>query len=932
MFQEREIAALHRLVQVASQANSAESLCAGALDAVAGAMQVDRAAILLADASGQLRFTAWTGLSETYRQAVDGHNPWAPGVRDPSPVVVNEADTDPGTRSFSQALALEEIRSLAFIPLVHQEHLIGKFVLYGRENGCFGPPELRLARALAGAVAPSVVRLRQEGALRERETWLEALFKALPVMIYEAETGSPFGATWVSPNVRDMTGFPAEVFLTEPDFWSHRIHPEDREQVLKSFREARMGVPIEVKYRWQVSDGSYHWFLERAEPREPLPGGRFRLVGIWYDITDRMREGEALVHSEEKFARAFHGSPDALLITRLKDGVLLDVNEGFLEVTGWKREEAVGRSTADLGLWVHPEDRQRLIEGLQRNGFVKDLESTFRGKGGRTGIGWVSAALIQVDGEPCVLTVSRDITERKRFEEAMRASEASYRGLFDCVRDAIYVLDQEGRFLDVNQGAVAMYGYAREELIGMTPASVSASGRNDLVAVGGMLEQAFHGRPQHFEFWGRRKNGEPFPKEVRLYPGNYFGKKVVIALAQDITERKRAEESLRQTQKLESLGLLAGGIAHDFNNLLTALLGNLNLAQARVHPSSPALANLADMERILLRASDLTNQMLAYSGRGHFVVKAHDLNALVREMADLLRVTLPKKVRLELDLSPDLPAVLLDGSQAQQVVMNLVTNAADAIGESEGRILIATEECTVEAGAVASAVPGQTLPPGPHIRLRVVDSGCGMTPEVQARIFDPFFTTKSKGRGLGLSAMLGILRGHGGGLRIQTDPGRGCEFQVFFPVRPGGSASPHQAKGGARPHFQGTVLLVDDEEIILESTGEALRSFGLDVLCARDGVQALDQFRQRPDLALVLMDVSMPRMDGPTAFLAMRELRPGTPVLLSSGFDQGGHLEALKADGLAGFLPKPYRVQDLAAALRNVLDPATVGLPPEALG
>jgi len=384
--------------------------------------------------------------------------------------------------------------------------------------------------------------------------------------------------------------------------------------------------------------------------------------------------------------------------------------------------------------------------------------------------------------------------------------------------------------------------------------------------------------------------------------------------------RQVLEEQMQHAQKLESLGVLAGGIAHDFNNLMTAMLGHLNVAQMKLAPESPAIPNLESLEKIIHRAADLTRQMLAYSGKGRFVVRPYNLNQVVQEVTHLLEVSISKKVALRYDLAPVLPMVEADAAQIQQVIMNLVTNAADAIGDHEGTIRLTTGTLEVDRPYLEQAFQGQGLAPGNYVSLEVTDSGCGMSPDVLARIFDPFFTTKVAGRGLGLSATIGILKGHRAGLRIYSEVGKGTTFKLLFP-----SSEVQQAEASGQIAIpalmkKATVLLVDDEEMIREAATDVLESIGLQVVCAEDGQEALDIIHSgHPPVDLVLMDLTMPRMDGREAFRALHRTHPDLPVILCSGYSEKECTEELAGRGLAAFLQKPYTLRHLETTVLEVL-------------
>jgi len=410
--------------------------------------------------------------------------------------------------------------------------------------------------------------------------------------------------------------------------------------------------------------------------------------------------------------------------------------------------------------------------------------------------------------------------------------------------------------------------------------------------------------------------------EIQLIPLREATGKIdrLVGFFRDITEAKGAEEAIRQSQKLNSLGLLAGGIAHDFNNLLTAILGNLNLAQIKLGEGNPGAAFLENIERTVIRASDLTRQLLAYSGRGHFVVKPLDLNAVVQEMTHLLEVSIPKKVQLDYRFAENLPPVEADFTQIQQVVMNLVTNASEAIGEKEGSISITTRSAEINERFISATFPDQPIEPGLFVILEASDNGCGMSREVLNHIFDPFFTTKSSGRGLGLSAMLGILRGHRAGIKIYSELGRGTVFKLFFPAARGAILPPDYVSPSIHIAAEGTILVVDDEADIRETASIALETMGFTVITAADGREAVEVYgNYRDEIRAVLMDLTMPHLDGKEAFQQIRALNPQACVILSSGYSELDIRHSFSDQTPSGFIQKPYHYKDLQRILKDCL-------------
>ena len=434
--------------------------------------------------------------------------------------------------------------------------------------------------------------------------------------------------------------------------------------------------------------------------------------------------------------------------------------------------------------------------------------------------------------------------------------------------------------------------------------------------------------------WGvldnRKRDGRIFRCELLIWP-LVDEEGAVFAYAghqRDITERVREEQErrkldaqLQQAQRLESMGVLAGGIAHDFNNLLTAVLGNAELALREVKPDDSVWECLKEIETAAIRGAELTRQMLAYSGGSSAVIEPVSLNELIAELGKLLEVAIPKKIRLELPATSKLPTIQADATQIRQVLMNLILNASEAIGDEPGVITVTTGASDCDRAYLRSGCCDIDLEDGVYAWVEVTDTGCGMRAETLQRVFDPFFTTKFTGRGLGMAAVLGIMRAHHGTIFVASEPGRGTTFKVLFPVAkdaviPRDDQPPKEVPG----RMEGTILVVDDEPEIRSVARRLLGAAGFEVLTAGGGRDAVDQLRRKEvNVDCVVLDLSMPDMDGEQALRAILELDPDYPVLMSSGFAETRHAERLIDQGATGFIPKPYRSEALLEAIRQAL-------------
>ena len=509
-----------------------------------------------------------------------------------------------------------------------------------------------------------------------------------------------------------------------------------------------------------------------------------------------------------------------------------------------------------------------------------------------------------------------DITERKLAEEA----QARLAAIVDSSDDAIVGKTLDGVITSWNRGAENIFGYTAEEAIGRHISLIIPQDR--LAEEDEVLARLRRGEKiDHFETERQAKDGRRLQISLTVSPIRDSSGRIIGAskVARDITERKRSEERLREAQKLESIGLLAGGIAHDFNNLLTGILGSASLALDTMPPTHPATELLDNVVRASERAAHLTRQMLAYAGKGQFLLEFIDLSELVQNISEMLRASIPRTIQFVLELDSRLPPIKGDAAQLGQLVVSLVTNAAEAIEDGKTglvRVRIGAKE--IDEDELRQASWPCEIKPGQYIFIEISDNGCGMDAETKAKIFDPFFTTKFMGRGLGLAAASGIARRHGGAITVSSAPGEGSRFQVLLPSVQGGRAKQEPSASVAVSNK--VILVVDDEEVVRSTAKATLKRYGYSVLVAEDGQRAVELFRAAPDqISLVLLDLTMPIMSGEETLRRLQEIRPDVPVILSSGYARADALRRCSSGKLAGFLEKPYAGLELVKEIRTVL-------------
>jgi PAS domain S-box-containing protein len=712
------------------------------------------------------------------------------------------------------------------------------------------------------------------------------------------------------------------------EMWSSHVPPEHHARMNRACDAAlRAGAPgYEQEFIFRAANGEERWLREDVRIAQTGPG-LFHLVGVCVDITARKRAEEALRESEHKYRALVETTETGFLIVDAQ-GKVVDANAEYVRLTGHKAlTEILGRTVIE---WTAPHDRERNaaeVEKCAATSRVRDLVIDYARPDGVITPIEINATVVRTAEGLRILALCRDITQRRRAEEALRESEAKYRNLFEYAKDAIFLADaQTGVILDANPAASRMMRLPREKIVGLHQSQLHPSEEierykeifRNHVAKGAAITGGL---------FLQRADGQRIPVDISASIVEVAGRPVILGSFRDTTERRRAEEERRQlearvlhAQKLESLGVLAGGIAHDFNNLLMAIMGNLELAARQLSPVSPAHPYLRNMETACRRAAGLCQQMLAYSGKGRFVIEALSLNDVVREMTHILEVSVSKKAVLKYNLARDLPAIEADANQVRQVLMNLITNAAEAVGEQSGVISVSTGALHCAKEYLAGMYLDEELPEGLYVYAEVADTGCGMTPEVQQRMFEPFFTTKFTGRGLGMAAVLGILRGHKGAVKVYSEPGKGTTLKVLFPASRKAAAADGKAEPAAEWRGAGTVLLVDDEQTIRAVVADMLTAMGFRVVTAANGRQALELYRVHQDeIVCVLLDLTMPEFGGEETFRELRQMNPSVRVILTSGYNEQEVTQRFAGKGLAGFMQKPYALAALKAKLRQAI-------------
>ena len=651
----------------------------------------------------------------------------------------------------------------------------------------------------------------------------------------------------------------------------------------------------------------------------PVEGGLF--VGFLRDITERKKAEEQLRITRFSIDHSSDG-----LFWMTSDASIVDVNEAACRSLGYSREELLQLRVPDIDPLYNDDVLHNFYVELQQKSTLT-FETEHQTKDGKRFPVEIVANLIQFDSKELTCAFVRNITERKNAENSLAEAKAFTENALNTIIDIFYSYDLNGRFLYWNKTFSRISGYSDHELSSMSPADFFQG--DDIQHIADAVEKIFQVGSATEEAYFVTKDGRKIPCEfsgsvLRDSSDNIIG---FSGIGRDITDRKKAEEEkqileqqLLHTQKLESLGVLSGGIAHDFNNILAIIMGYCSLTKLNYETAEK---NIPIIENAAERAAGLCRQMMAYAGKAQLTKTKINIVEKVDEIVDMLKATLPQNVMIKTDLPAEIPIIEGDASQLEQVVMNLIINSSEAIGNEQGEVIVSLTKIKVIAGKTYEDYHGKPIPIGEYVCLEVTDNGCGMDEATRWRIFEPFYTTKFTGRGLGMSAVLGIIKSHAGALQLFSQLGHGTTFKVYLPT-PMSGTSEHGEQTASAPvapwQGSGTILLVEDEEPIRDIAKNFLEMFGFSVLEAVNGREALDIYQKNAaEITLVVTDMGMPVMDGYELFSELKKLNPELPIIVTSGYGDAEVSARIGSDNIAGTISKPYNPSQLREILKSVV-------------
>jgi PAS domain S-box-containing protein len=898
---------LFRLATAVSHAQDPSEIYRAAVDGLARLLGANRAAVRVFDSDGVLRFKESSGLSAQFRADVEPYSAWPRGMADAEPILSSDVllDEAPAVFPYRPNFEKEGIRSLVFVPLLGKGGVVGKFALYYDQPHEFSSEELQLAQMIAAHVAFAAERQHAATELRVSEERFRAIFSQASVGIAQIRPDGEY--LLVNDRYCAIVGYT----LTElRQTGALEIeHPEDRRagEMLRK-RLVAQGVPsYSRETRYIRKDGTIVWAKLHVTVVRDEAGDPKYFISVVEDVSERVHAERPLRESQEALALAQSAAQLGTWCADLRTNETT-YSDDYARLHGL----APSRRKLTHDEWlrlIHPEDRERMQAALnESHDRTRSWDNEFRVVWPDGSIHWLlgkGQVYLDGSGQPERMAgVTIDVTERKQTEAALKESEERFGAIADSAPVMMWVAGPDRQFTFFNKTFLDFVGRSLEQAkadqwVGhIHPADVEPCTRS--------YRAAFEAcEPFQIEHRLRKADGEyrvVLCRGVpRFAPGGVFAGYIGSAI--DITDVRRSQHEAFERQKLESLGVLTGGIAHDFNNLLGSILVNAEVAEANAARES-AREPIEKIKAVAVRAAEIVRELMIYSGQDKADLGAVDLSQLVKEMLELLKISISKHAVLKVDLADNLPLVKGNAAQIRQIVMNLILNASEAIEEKDGVISVST-----------SLVKG-------GVQLQVSDTGCGMTGVQQARIFEPFFTTKFSGRGLGLAVVQGIVRAHGGGINVTSAVGQGAIFNIFLPCT-GQSAqprlSPRISASPADSFRSGTVLLVEDEEVLRGAVSKMLRTKGFDVVEAGTGTDAIEIVRDRHHgFDLTLLDLTIPGATSREVAEEIHRVRPDTKIVLTSAYGESAS-KHIRVPEVAAFIRKPFRIVELVNLLRETL-------------